>query len=41
MLARLASLRTAALYKVSMVRVDLPPPDTPVTQVSAQRNSAP
>ena len=27
------SLRAAALYSVSMVRVDLPPPETPVMQV--------
>ena len=28
------SLRDAALYSVSIVRVDLPPPETPVMQVS-------
>ena len=30
----LFSRRAAALYRVSMVKVDLPPPDTPVMQVN-------
>ena len=30
----LLSLRAAALYTVSMSRVDLPPPETPVMQVN-------
>src|SRR5690606_40989984 len=30
----LCSRRAAALYRVSMVKVDLPPPDTPVMQVN-------
>jgi hypothetical protein len=38
----LFSLRAAALYSVSMISVDLPPPETPVMQVKrAERNLAP